>query len=124
MLEDKAVLIIDDDSTLLSMYGEQLKFNGMIVEYAHDGEEALVMANQNTPNVIVLDIMMPKMNGFDVLAFLKSDDVTKDIPVIVLSALSDSEKMKTALDLGAAKYLVKADILPIDLINTISELLA
>lgn len=124
MLENKAVLIIDDDSTLLSMYGEQLKFDGMIVEYAHDGEEALVMASQNTPNVIILDIMMPKMNGFDVLKFLKSDDVTKDIPVIVLSALSDPEKMRTAIELGAARYMVKADILPIDLITAIGEVLA
>lgn len=123
MLEDKAVLIIDDDTTLLSMYGEQFKYSGMLVEYAHDGEEAIIMASQNTPNAIILDIMMPKMNGFDVLKLLKSNDDTKNIPVIVLSALSDSENKRTAIELGAAKYMVKAEILPIDLMNALEEIL-
>jgi len=123
MLQSKAVLIIDDDNTLLTMYGEQLKFDGMIVEYAHDGEEALRVANENVPNVIILDIMMPKLNGIEVLRSLKANDNTKGIPVVILSALMDSDKKKAALELGAAAYFVKSEVLPIDIVNKLTELL-
>lgn len=123
MLQGKAVLIIDDDNTLLTMYGEQLKFDGMIVEYAHDGEEALRVADENIPNVIILDLMMPKINGIEVLRSLKANDRTKGIPVVILSALMDSEKKKAALELGAAAYFVKSEVLPIDIVNKLTELL-
>lgn len=124
MLEGKAVLIIDDDAMLLNMYGEQLKYEGMLVEYAHDGAEAISMANQNIPNIIILDIMMPKLNGFEVLRSLKSEENTKNIPVIVLSALSDPDKKKKALDAGAHSFMVKSDILPIDMVQEITKLLS
>lgn len=123
MLEGKAVLIIDDDSMLLNMYGEQLKFEGMLVEYAKDGSEALKLAKDNHPNIIILDVMMPKINGLEVLRLLKSDDDTKDIPVIMLSALNNPDQKSLAEKLGAKTYLVKSEVLPIDVVNTLNQVL-
>ena len=83
----KSVLLVDDDLTLREMYESRLKAEGFILTTARDGEEALDQATKNKPNVILLDIMMPKINGLDVLKKLKSQTETKDIPVIVLPAL-------------------------------------
>ena len=83
----KSVLLVDDDLTLREMYESRLKAEGFILTTARDGEEALDQATKNKPNVILLDIMMPKINGLDVLKKLKSQTETKDIPVIVLTAL-------------------------------------
>ena len=83
----KSVLLVDDDLTLREMYESRLKAEGFVVNTARDGEEALDQATKNKPNVILLDIMMPKINGLDVLKKLKSQTETKDIPVIVLTAL-------------------------------------
>lgn len=123
MLEDKVVLIIDDDTSLLSMYGERLQHEGMVVEYAKDGEEALNMAFSNNPNIIVLDILMPKKNGLEVLKDLKENESTRNIPVIVLSALNDEEKKKTAFELGAIDYILKSEVLPVDIVDRVSKVL-
>lgn len=120
-MQDKVVLVVDDDLTLLEMYVERIKAEGAIVVSAKDGEEACLQATENHPHVILLDIMMPKVNGFDVLKKLKGNSETSEIPVIVLSALSDPAKEKMAFDLGAADFMVKSEVLPIDVIEKIRK---
>lgn len=124
MLEDKVVLVVDDDITLLDMYVERIKAEGAIVVDAHDGEEALQKAHETSPSVILLDVMMPKLNGFDTLSQLKSDPDTAHIPVIILTALSDDRKRRQGLELGAADFIVKAETLPIDVIEKIEKVIS
>lgn len=124
MLEEKVILVVDDDLTLLEMYVERIKAEGAIVIEARDGEEALEKIRETKPNIIMLDVMMPKINGFDVLKQLKSDSETADIPVIILTALSDDQKRRQGLQLGAADFVVKAETLPIDVIEKIRNLLS
>jgi DNA-binding response OmpR family regulator len=120
----KSILLVDDDLTLREMYSERLKAEGFTVDMAKDGEEALQKATDTKPNIILLDIMMPKMNGLDVLKKLREQDSTKDIPVIVLTALiQDREKMES-ITRGADDYIVKSETMPGDVIQKVQGVLA
>ncbi len=119
----KSILLVDDDLTLREMYMERLKAEGFTVEMAKDGEEALAKAADLQPNIILLDIMMPKINGLDVLKKLKQDSATSSIPVIVLTALiQDREKMES-ITRGADDYIVKSETMPGDVIQKIKAVL-
>lgn len=121
--QGKSVLLVDDDLTLREMYAERLKAEGFAVEMAKDGEEALQKATDLHPNLILLDIMMPKVNGLDVLKQLKAQTETADIPVIVLTALiQDREKMES-ITRGADDYVVKSETMPGDVIAKITAVL-
>jgi len=115
------ILIIEDDVPLREMYQERLEMEGYEVEVAGDGEEGLAKAAEIQPNLILLDLMMPKISGLDVLDILKSTPKTKDIPVIVLTALS-TVKMKS-LVFGAEDYLVKADCTLEDVVSKVNEII-
>ncbi len=119
----RSILLVDDDLTLREMYSERLKAEGFTVEMAKDGEEALSKAMDIKPSIILLDIMMPKINGLDVLKRLKQDSETKDIPVIVLTALiQDREKMESITS-GADDYIVKSEMMPGEVIQKVKALL-
>jgi len=112
MSEGKKILIVDDDLTLREMYEERLKFDGFVVIGASDGEEALKKAAEEMPDLILLDIMMPKMNGIDVFNQLRADEKTKNIPVIVLTALvQEIDKIKTLMT-DHDGYLIKSEQMP------------
>lgn len=119
----KSVLLVDDDLTLREMYEERLKAEGFIVVTAKDGEEALAKATENKPNVILLDIMMPKINGLDVLMKLKSQAETKDVPVIVLTALIQDRERMESVTRGADDYIVKSETMPGEVIEKIHHIL-
>lgn len=123
MLEGKVLLIVDDDLTLLEMYVERIKAEGAIVVSAGDGEAGLAQIAESKPSVILLDIMMPKMNGFDVLRKMKENPEMADIPVILLTALNDDQKRNEGMKLGAVDYVVKSETLPIDVIAKINNVL-
>lgn len=119
----KSILLVDDDLTLREMYSERLKAEGFVVEMAMDGEEALNKATEMHPNIILLDIMMPKINGLDVLKKLREQEGTKTIPVIVLTALiQDREKMES-ITRGADDYIVKSETMPGEVIEKVKNLL-
>jgi len=118
------VLLIDDDALLLRMYEEKLKHEGFQVETALSGEEGLRKARSSKPNLILLDILMPSMDGFQVLEKLKADPEIKEIPVIFLTNLSrDEGDIKKGLELGASAYLVKARFRPSEVVRKIKEVL-
>lgn len=119
----KVVLLVDDDLTLREMYGERLKVEGFEIVQANNGEEALQKAKEIHPNVILLDIMMPKINGFDVLKQLKEDPGLKDIPVIILTALIQDVDRMQGKKLGAADYVVKSETMPGEVIAKIKGVL-
>lgn len=103
------VLIVEDEEVLAKVFQEKLEKSGYDVKLAGDGEAALSMAASSKPDVIVLDLLLPKKNGFEVLEVLKSDETTKMIPVVVVSNLGEDSDIKRALALGAADYYVKSE---------------
>jgi CheY-like chemotaxis protein len=115
------ILIIDDEEPILNMYGEAL--GGHEVMFANNGEVGLNMALKQDPDLILLDIIMPKFNGLDVLDKLKSDKDTASIPVMILSNLPKEASADKARELGAAGYFVKAEFEPDRLATTVNRLL-
>ena len=109
---DKAViLLVDDDPLVIRMYQNKLTKDGYIVNTASNGEEALIQIMKKKPDLILLDVMMPKMNGVETLKRLKAEEKTEMIPVIILTNLGDNpEDIETAKKLRALDYLVKANI--------------
>lgn len=122
-MEEKVILLVDDDLTLREMYEERLKAEGFNIIQASNGEEAIKKAKDNKPNVILLDIMMPKINGFDVLKELKADADIKDVPVIVLTALIQDVDRLQGKKLGAADYIVKSETMPGEVIEKIKKVI-
>src|SRR3990167_5003579 len=102
----RSILIIEDESALQKTIGEALSQEGFSILSALDGEAGLRLAQDKCPDVILLDLILPKANGFDVLKSLKEQDATKNIPVVVLTNLESMEDVQKALDLGAMTYLV------------------
>lgn len=123
MGDNKVILLVDDDLTLREMYEERLKAENYVIVQASNGEEAIKKAKENKPNIILLDIMMPKINGFDVLKDLRADAETKDIPVIVLTALIQDVDRLQGKKLGADDYIVKSETMPGEVIEKIKKLI-
>ena len=105
----KKILFIEDEAALQKMLGDLLSHEGYSVISALHGDSGIKLAKKNKPDLILLDLILPKFNGFDVLKSLKEDSSTKDIPVIVFTNLEDMENIERALSLGATTYLVKAN---------------
>lgn len=103
----KSVLVVDDDPNIRSLLQQELTEAGYAVRLAEDGRKALALIREETPGLVILDVMMPEMNGFDVAAVLKNDPATMDIPIIILSIVEDKER---GFRLGVDRYLTK----PID----------
>lgn len=104
----KKILLVEDDTTLQETLGKVLKGEGFELFQAYDGEEGLKMAKEDKLDLILLDLVLPKMNGFEVLKKLKEAEETKDIPIIVLTNLESTEDIQKALYAGATTYLLKA----------------
>jgi CheY-like chemotaxis protein len=117
------VLLAEDDRILRKAGETSLTRKGYSVIPALDGEDALAKALAHRPDLILLDVMMPKMQGFDVLARLKSDATTRDIPVIMLSNLEQEADIRRSIEGGARSYLVKSNV-PLDaLAERVAEVL-
>jgi DNA-binding response OmpR family regulator len=119
--DKKTVLIVEDDPVLLKMYSEKFSFEGFDVLGARDGEEALEISSNSDIDVILLDIMLPRMSGTDFLEKLRATPKGKDIPVIALSNLTEEGEKQRALKLGVKYYLVKAMQTPEDVVNKIKS---
>lgn len=108
-IRKKIVLLVEDDEVLLRALYLLFHNSGFTIASATDGDTALKMAERLQPDLVLLDLLLPKMNGFDVLKNLKSNSKLKDIPVIVLSNLGDQTDIERAKNLGALDYYVKAN---------------
>lgn len=111
-MEQKKVLSIEDDAFLSSLVSSKLIETGFSVVTANTGKDGLAKAKLEKPHLVLLDIMLPDMGGFEILQHLKADPETKDIPVIILSNLGGREEIEKGVQLGAASYLIKSNILP------------
>lgn len=119
--EDVSVLFIEDDPAVAEMYKLKLELDGYRVSVAKSGEEGLDVAQQSVPDIIFLDIRLPKMDGFAVLKNLRSDPVTKNIPVIILSNYGEKELVDRGLTLGALDYLIKSETTPASLSRGVQD---
>jgi DNA-binding response OmpR family regulator len=117
------VLIVDDDAFLSGIYATKLELDGFGVVTARDGEEGLKAAMKEKPDLILLDVLMPKLDGFEVLKRLKADPETKPIPVIMLTNLGQKEDIEKGLQDGAVDYLIKAHFVPAEAVEKIKKVL-
>jgi len=118
------ILLIEDDPFLLSMYATKFELEGFEIISADDGEKALKAASKEKPDIILLDVLLPKMDGFEVLKELKKNEETKAVPVILLTNLSQRDDVEKGLALGAVDYLIKAHFMPTEVVEKIKKTLS
>ena len=117
------ILLVEDDKSLREIYGVRLSAEGYEIVAAGDGEEALAIAVKERPDLIISDVMMPKISGFDMLDILRATPETKDLKVIMMTALSSEDQRQRGESLGANRYLVKSQVGIEDVVRAVHEVL-
>ncbi len=117
------VLIVEDDSFLANIYKTKFEMEGFKVSVADNGESGLADMKKKKPDVVLLDILMPKMDGFTVLKKAKADPEIKDCPVILLTNLGQKDDVEKGLELGAVDYLIKAHFKPSETVDKVKKVL-
>lgn len=115
------ILLVEDDTSLSAVYRSRLEVEGFDVKEVHDGEHALSAALEYKPDLILLDAMMPKISGFDVLDILRNTPETNNIRVVMLTALSQPKDKERAQSLGVDDYLVKSQVVISDVVTRIKH---
>ncbi|MAF81102.1 response regulator [bacterium] len=118
------LVLIEDDPIMIRMYEKAFSFEGHKVETANNGADGIKKIKQMKPDLVLLDIMMPKMNGLEVLDKLKGTDDTKDVPVVVLTNLASEKDAEAALSKGAVRYIIKSEQDPKEVNDIVTEILA
>lgn len=117
------ILIFEDEKMLADMYATKYRLMGWGVAVQYDGHDPVDLAVREKPDIISMDILMPRVNGFDAIKLLKADPRTKDIPIFILSSLGQTADIAMGKSLGAVEYFIKADFTPDDIVNYVKELL-
>jgi two-component system alkaline phosphatase synthesis response regulator PhoP len=117
------VLLVEDDQMILDMYKTRLVADGYEVFTTDKGSEAMSLAKSKKPNIVLLDVILPEVDGFSILKDLKADSETKSIPVLMLTNLGQESDQSKGKDIGAQGYFVKAQHIPADIISKIEELI-
>ncbi|MEY2448999.1 MAG: hypothetical protein QOH79_2475 [Acidimicrobiaceae bacterium] len=116
------MLVVDDDPVILKLLEVNFEMEGFTVLVARDGEEGIEVARADQPDLIVSDIMMPKVSGLELVSALKADPSTSEIPIILLSAKAQNADVRSGLDAGADDYVTKP-FEPLDLVDRVNRLL-
>ncbi len=119
----KKILLIEDEAALQKTLGKALMNLGYDVKSALDGELGLRLAKEEKPNLVLLDLILPKMHGLDVLKNMRDQDETKEIPVVILTNLENMAEVERAIELGATTYLVKSNYNLEEVVNKIKKVL-
>lgn len=117
------ILIVEEDKFLRELAANKIREAGYEMVEAANGQQGVEKAQQEKPNLILLDIVLPELDGYEVLRQLKEQEATKEIPVVMLSNLGGKEDVEKALSLGAADYLVKAHVTPEEIVEKIGKVL-
>lgn len=120
---ENIILIVEDDKFLRDLISQKLSKEGYNIDQAVDGEEGVKKTKEIKPAIVLLDLILPGIDGFEVLTKLKEDPETKNIPVIILSNLGQREDVERGLKLGAADYLVKAHFTPGEIIEKMKKIM-
>jgi len=123
MKSTKKILLIEDDPFISDVYITNLKNNGFEVLLANDGESGLDIIKKEKFDLVLLDLLLPKIDGFEILRNIKKDPALKDIPVIILTNLGEKENIERGKELGAVDYLVKINFTPKEVIEKINSYL-
>lgn len=118
------ILLVEDDEFLANIYKTKFEMEGYKMSVAEDGESGFEDAKRKSPDIILLDILLPKMDGFSVLKKLKAQAETKNIPVILLTNLGQKDDVDKGLELGAEDYLIKAHFKPSETLEKVKSILA
>ena len=121
--EKTHILLVEDDVFLAGIYQKKFEMEGFKISLANNGEKALVDAKRKKPDIILLDILLPKLDGFAVLEKLKADGSTKDIPVVLLTNLGQKDDVEKGLEAGAVDYLIKAHFKPSEIVEKVKSVL-
>lgn len=122
-LNKKKIMVVEDDSFVMDIYKTKLTQEGFDVIEAINGAEALKKLKETKPDLVLLDIVMPYMDGLEVLKNMKNDEMAKDIPVILLTNLSQKEEVKNGMSLGASDYLIKSHFTPSEVLAKVKTYL-
>lgn len=117
------VLIIEDDSYISDMYRLKLESEGFDVKVAPDGQKGLEQLMREKPDLVLLDVVMPKMDGFSVLQNIKEDPEVQDVPVVLLTNLGQKDSVEKGIKLGALDYIIKAHFTPFEVVEKVKEIL-
>jgi len=121
--QPKKILLVEDDDNMASVYETRLQAEGFQIQRVPNGEDALASAQQYHPDLILLDVMMPKVSGFDVLDILRNTPATANMKIIMLTALSQESDKQRAQSLGVDDYLVKSQVVIADVVERIKHIL-
>ncbi len=119
----KKILIVEDDSFISDMYKAKLEYLGYDIKIAENGKVGLELAASFNPNLILLDIVMPEKDGFELLSDLKKDEKLKNLPVILLTNLGRREDIEKGFKMGANDYIIKAHFTPQEVVDKVSKIL-
>lgn len=119
----KSILLIEDDPFLIDIYVTKLGEAGFSVEVANDGQTALRNLEEKKPDMVILDIVLPKIDGWEILRKINSTPKLKDLKVIILSNLGQKEEVEKGINLGSIKYLIKAHYTPSEVVQEIKEII-
>jgi len=119
----KKILLLEDDPFLVEIYSAKLKEAGFSVRVAIDGDEGLKKMRESLPDILLLDIVLPSLNGWEILRDIKKDSKLNSVKVVILSNLGEKDEVEKGLKLGAMKYLVKAHFTPSEVVEEIKKIL-
>lgn len=117
------VLLVEDDQFIVDVYSLKLKEAGFIVQTAFNGQEALRKIKEDLPDILLLDLVLPDIEGWEVLKAIKEDDKLSGLKVVILSNLSSKKEIEKGINLGAIKYLVKAQYTPTQIVEEIKKII-
>lgn len=120
----QTILIVEDKSEFRKIYGDRLRFDGYDVKDAADGKEALKVLEENSVDLIITDINMPNMDGYELIQAVRANESTKDIPILVMSVFDQGEHVEKARALGATDYIVKGTRTPNAVTEKVKEILS
>lgn len=123
MASNKKILLVEDDPFLIDIYSKKLTASGFKVMIAEDGAKAIRFLKEQKPDMVILDIVLPEIEGWDVLKKLKQDKKYKDLKIIILSNLGQKEEVAKGLKLGAIRYLIKAHYTPSQIVEEVKSLI-
>lgn len=118
----KKILLVEDDPFLVDIYKTKFKDEGFEVEVAQEGKQALAKIEEQNPDVLLLDLVLPHLDGFELLREIRNNEKMKDLKVIILSNLSQKGEVEKGLSMGATKYLIKAHYTPSEVVKEIKQI--
>ncbi len=118
-----SILLVEDDPFLVEVYSTKFKEEDFEVRVARDGEECFKKIKEKRPDLILLDIVLPSLNGWEILRKLKNENIIDDLNIVILSNLGQKEEVEKGIDLGAARYLIKAHHTPTEVVREVKKAL-